>query len=104
MGAEAISLKVAGDGEQGEYAFTCPECLTEISKRADSKIVGLLIAAGVSAKATPVGPAPKQLPPLPPEDRSPLPHAPALTLDDVIEFHFLLRDDLWISELLANQT
>jgi hypothetical protein len=102
LGAEAISLQVAHGGEQGEYAFTCPECSVEVSKLADSKIIGLLIAAGASAQETPAEPAERQLPPLPPEDRSPSPDASAFTLDDVIDFHFLLQDDLWNAELLES--
>jgi hypothetical protein len=40
----------------------------------------------------------------PVEEREPLeqaPSGPAFTIDDVIEFHFLLEDDRYLKEFLA---
>ena len=39
MGAAAISLRVSGASESAAYEFTCPECRTEVSKRANRKTV-----------------------------------------------------------------
>jgi hypothetical protein len=105
MGPEAISLSVRASGREGSYRFTCPRCDDAVEKRADRKIVALLVSAGVdleprgSSEPTdtlfdqePVGTA------------EPLEHAmagPAFTTDDVIEFHFLLEDDHYLKEFLA---
>ncbi len=98
MSAEAISLQIAGGGERGQYAFTCPDCSTDVTRPADRKVVALLIAAGVSTRGAPAEPTAAGPPSLPAEDRNPCPHAPAFTLDDVIDLHFLLQNDAWAAE------
>ena len=100
MKAEAISLELVDDGEQGQYAFTCPDCSADVTRPADRKVVALLLAVGVSARETPAA-AEAETPTLAPEDRGPAPHAPAFTLDDLIDLHFLLQDDTWLSEEIA---
>ena len=90
MSAEAISLQMAGDGEWGQYAFTCPDCSTDVISPADRKVVALLLAAGASTHGAPEEPTTPGPLSLPAEDRNPCPHAPAFTLDDVIDLHFLL--------------
>ncbi len=99
MKAEAISLELADDGEQGHYAFTCPDCSADVTRPADRKVVALLLAVGVNTHEAPAAAA--EEPTLAPEDRDPAPHAPAFTLDDLIDLHFLLEDDAWLSEEIA---
>jgi hypothetical protein len=65
-----------------EYRFTCPTCGTEVRKRADKKIVALLVTAGVEWSDVPVV--------LHPE--SPDVDAPPLTIDDLIDLHFELEE------------
>lgn len=93
-----ISLHLHPSGPLGSYRFVCPVCDEEVDKRADRRTVELLLAAGVE-------PGPKEPaafePPLPFEDWSPDPLAAPFTLDDAIAFHFLLRDDVAVSELLS---
>jgi hypothetical protein len=95
MGPAGISLELPADADHGIYAFTCPECQAEVSKPASRKTVALLLAAGVE----PVEMDGVRM--LPFEDRSPNPSALALTLDDLIGFHFLLEDDVAIAEGLG---
>ena len=47
MGPEAILLSVRQNGREGSYRFTCPSCSDDVEKRADRKIVALLVSAGV---------------------------------------------------------
>src|SRR5206468_10628919 len=47
LGPEAISLAVRSNGREGSYRFTCPNCADDVEKRADRKIVALLVSAGV---------------------------------------------------------
>ena len=97
MKAEAISLELFDDGEQGRYAFTCPDCSADVTRPADRKVVALLQAVGVNTHEAPAEAA-AQAPSLAPEDRNPAPNAPAFSLDDLIDLHFLLEDDAWLSE------
>ncbi len=105
MGPEAISLSVRSSGREGSYRFTCPRCDDSVEKRADRKIVALLVSAGVDLEPRGTGEAGETL-----FDQEPvatmeaLEHAmdgPAFTIDDVIEFHFLLEDEHYLNKFLA---
>ncbi|HEX5950618.1 MAG TPA: hypothetical protein VFZ96_06415 [Actinomycetota bacterium] len=93
LSPEEMSLFMAPSGDRLSYSFTCPECSLEVDRPASRKTAALLIAAGV--ETIPIDDEPV----LPPEDRSPAPDAPPLTLDDLIELHFLLQDDRALAEL-----
>jgi hypothetical protein len=94
MGTAAISLRLSGDGGQAAYAFTCPECRIHVSKQANRKTVALLVAAGVEVRRLNATEVDEPLAhEIPVEDLSPIPDAPALTIDDLIAFHFELEDD-----------
>jgi hypothetical protein len=102
MGPAAIMLSVRQNGREGSYRFTCPNCSDDVEKRADRKIVALLVSAGVDIDQG--GPG-EQL--LFDDDeldlpRSSAPQSPPFSIDDVIEFHYLLEDDAYISEFLAS--
>ncbi|MEP7032942.1 MAG: hypothetical protein ABI879_03070 [Actinomycetota bacterium] len=112
MGPEAILLQVVRGGREGTYRFTCPTCMDAVEKRADRKIVALLVSAGVDVASRGTiteeaerDPAerlfeePEQF--LHPLDR--LPEGPRLTADDLIDFHFRLQDDAYIQEFLAKR-
>lgn len=97
MGPTGISLELPVDADHGIYAFTCPECLAEVSKPASRKTVALLLAAGVE----PVESEEAEVRMLPFDDRSPDPAARPFTLDDVIAFHFLLEDEVAVADGLG---
>ena len=99
MGPDAVRLTLVRGGRGSSYAFTCPGCLSDVEKPADRRTVAILVSAGVDALATAAGPDWFDR-----EDVEPVGHRtdePAFTIDDVIDFHFLLLDDLWIEECLA---
>jgi hypothetical protein len=105
MGPEAILLSVRENGREGSYRFTCPTCADDVEKRADRKIVALLVSAGVDIDRDQAAlmsdpelfddevavPSPEQAP-----------DGPAFSADDVIEFHYLLEDDRYIEDFLAS--
>jgi predicted RNA-binding Zn-ribbon protein involved in translation (DUF1610 family) len=105
MGPEAISLSVRASGREGSYRFTCPRCDDSVEKRADRKIVALLVSAGVDLEPRGHGELAEGLDtlfdqdPVEPLERAPA--GPAFTIDDVIEFHFLLEDDRYLKDFLA---
>jgi hypothetical protein len=80
MGPEAILLSVRQNGREGSYRFTCPSCEDDVEKRADRKIFDEPVE----------------------DPRGPLPTGPAFSIDDVIEFHYLLEDERYIEEFLAS--
>lgn len=106
MGPESILLQVVRGGREGTYRFDCPTCMEPVEKRADRKIVALLVSAGVDVSghgsAGPAGlfdPEPEMA-----EDpRGPLPPGPSFSIDDLIDFHFRLEDDRYIEQFLAAQ-
>ena len=104
MGPEAILLSVRQNGREGSYRFTCPNCADDVEKRADRKIVALLVSAGVDIDpGEELAPHPDLL--FDDEDVDPrgiLPDGPAFSIDDVIEFHYLLEDDRRIQEFLTS--
>lgn len=104
MGPEAILLSVRQNGREGSYRFTCPSCEDDVEKRADRKIVALLVSAGVDidqAEGTMAG-HPELFDETEEDPRGPLPSGPAFSIDDVIEFHYLLEDERYIEEFLAS--
>ena len=107
MGPESILLRVVPGGREGTYRFTCPTCADDVEKRADRKIVALLVSAGVDvagrggggyAESEELFDRPEM-----PDPRGSLPAGPAFTVDDLIDFHFRLEDDSYIREFLAAQ-
>jgi predicted RNA-binding Zn-ribbon protein involved in translation (DUF1610 family) len=89
-----IELYVDPDGkEASSYAFRCPQCADVVRKPADDRVVRLLISGGVDPRK-PASSSPQ--PAL--GDRS---TGPALTPDDLIDFHTLLDRDDWFDQLLA---
>jgi len=104
MGPEAISLSVRASGREGSYRFTCPRCDDAVEKRADRKIVALLVSAGVDLEPRGSGGGEGadtlfDQEPVEPLERAPA--GPAFTIDDVIEFHFLLEDERYLKEFLS---
>ncbi len=100
MGPDAVRLNVVRGGHGSSYGFTCPTCLHDVEKPADRKTVAILVSAGVDPRTDEAS----ELAGFDREDLEPIGHAadqPPLTIDDVIDFHFLLLDDLWIEECLA---
>jgi predicted RNA-binding Zn-ribbon protein involved in translation (DUF1610 family) len=101
MGPEAIMLSVRQSGREGSYRFTCPNCADDVEKRADRKIVALLVSAGVDIEQS----EQDQLlfdDESSDEPRRQMPQGPVFSIDDVIEFHYLLEDDRYIEEFMAS--
>ena len=104
MGPESILLQVVRGGREGTYRFDCPTCMEPVEKRADRKIVALLVSAGVDVsgrRTTTAELFDSDEPDLPEDPRGPLPPGPAFSIDDVIDFHFKLEDDRYIEQFLA---
>jgi len=95
MTPEAILLSIRDQSGEGSYRFSCPRCRDTVEKPADRKVAALLLSAGVELDESPQdyddgfesgGPELVEHP----EGR---PAGPPFTVDDLISFHFLLKDD-----------
>ncbi len=93
MRADVISLAVEQDSEEGIYSFVCPVCEDVVEKPADRKIVSLLRSVGVETTEREV--TIENLD----EER---PEGPPITIDDVVDFHFLLSQEDWFEQLTAS--
>ena len=106
MGPESILLQVVRGGREGTYRFDCPTCMESVEKRADRKIVALLVSAGVDVAGRGASGTSELFdePDVEAEDpRGSLPTGPSFSIDDVIDFHFKLQDDRYIQDFLATQ-
>ena len=103
MGPEAILLSVLQGGVEGTYRFVCPSCMDSVEKRADRKIVALLVSAGVdvdAARAAVVAQTEFFDHEVATVERRP--SGPPFPIDDVIRFHFQLQDDAFLEQLLSS--
>jgi predicted RNA-binding Zn-ribbon protein involved in translation (DUF1610 family) len=73
------------------YVFHCPNCDDKVAKRADKKVLALLLSVGVAVY---------EAPPVDPQDKYDV-NAPRFTSDDLIAFHFTLEDEEAIAAWLA---
>jgi hypothetical protein len=100
MNPEAIVLNVRHPAGDGSYRFRCPSCSDSIEKAADRKIIALLVSAGVDMGDL----REANLEVRPDEDLEPRPASdrPGFTMDDILEFHFLLQDDEALARALLS--
>jgi hypothetical protein len=108
MGPEMILLSVQQGGSEGTYRFTCPVCTSDVEKRADRKIVALLVSAGVGVdgqeqQVEEDASFEPMFDDLEEDPRGDVPEGPSFQLDDVIDFHFLLEDERFIEDFLESQ-
>ena len=89
MTPEAILLSIRDRAGEGSYRFACPTCQNTVEKPADRKVVALLLSAGVEL----VEPEQAILGEDQEETLEQHRPGPPFTTDDLITFHFLLKDD-----------
>lgn len=105
---DEIELHVVGadpdDVRDGStYRFDCPACCHEIAKPADSRIARLLSSGGVSVVCT----GDPEIEAMVAAAMNRIVHpegiviGPALTTDDLLDFHQLLQTADWFDDLLS---
>lgn len=76
---------------ESSYAFQCPSCRLAVAKPAEPRVVDVLLGSGISLS---VWHMPAEL------DES---HdGPPISYDDLLEFHFQLRNEAPLETLLAD--
>ncbi len=98
MEASLVFLTLHATSGEGTYSFVCPMCENLVHKSADPEVVALLRTAGVETAVTGTEPRVTHM-----EHPSRLAHEPPpFTLDDLIDFHFLLSREDWFSLLVSS--
>jgi hypothetical protein len=86
-----LTVRVCVDDEsQAAYRFRCPRCAGAIVHDASAAICALLVSVGVEEEAWHL-----------PAELTEHAQGPALTSDDLLDFHLLLQDDDWAANFGA---
>ncbi|HEX9683673.1 MAG TPA: hypothetical protein VGA13_11360 [Acidimicrobiales bacterium] len=86
-----VTVRVCSDDNQGSYTFRCPTCLLAVAKDAAPRIVDLLVSSGVNMVSWDL-----------PAELSERHAGPALTHDDLLDFHSLLDADDFVDRLASS--
>jgi hypothetical protein len=92
MQARGVLLTVEPVSGEGTYTFVCPLCDQVVEKPADRRIASLLMSIGVEVEEREAATV----------DVEVKPEGPPFTLDDMIDFHFLLDQEDWFEALTAS--
>lgn len=84
-----VTVRLCADTDEGTYVFRCPRCELPAVRSAEPLIVELLVHSGVRLEHWTL-----------PAELSERPGGPPLRPDDLIDFHEMLRDDTWYTELM----
>jgi hypothetical protein len=91
---EAILVSIWNGAGAGSYRFSCPGCRGTVQKPADRKVVALLLSAGVEMdEHEPEQGSFEDIVQATERAFEQRPGGPPFTVDDLIAFHFLLKDD-----------
>jgi hypothetical protein len=86
--AQDLTVRVCSDDDRGSYHFRCPGCDAPVAKPASDHIVELLVSSGVPLEMW-----------RRPAELLEAHTGPALTPDDLLDFHVLLQRPDWMEEL-----
>ncbi len=86
--ASDLVVRVCSDDESGSYTFRCPTCTVAVAKGASKRIVDLLVSSGVRMEVWRL-----------PDELTEARTGPALSPDDLLDFHQMLEGDDWFSDL-----
>ncbi len=85
-----MQVRICADDRSGSYAFKCPSCANQIAREAEDRIVQLLLAGGVPMEVWHL-----------PAELFESTDGPAITHDDVLDFHLQLQKDNWFDDIKA---
>lgn len=86
--ADDVLLRIGVGTSPNTYGFSCPRCREFVEKPADERVVRLLLSGGVMPTLVHV-----------PAEALEHKGGPALTYDDLLDFHQALARDDWLQEL-----
>jgi len=82
LSSEDMQVLVCNTDQTAAYAFRCPTCQVMITKPTDQRVVEVLVSSGVSLRTWEL-----------PSEMLEVHIGPAITWDDILEFHFLLNEE-----------
>jgi endogenous inhibitor of DNA gyrase (YacG/DUF329 family) len=88
--ADDILLRIGASRTSNTYGFACPECGDFVEKKADDRVIRLLLSGGVM-------PVPLHIP----AEALEVHAGPPLTIDDLLDFHRQLDDDTSLARLIG---
>jgi hypothetical protein len=86
-----VAVRVCSHDNRGTYSFRCPRCQMMVVKAAENRTLDLLVASGVHKSTW-------DLPAELLEHRE----GPAITHDDLLDFHHLLYDDAMFTAAVSS--
>ena len=91
--ADDILLRIGPSKAVNTYGFSCPNCGEFVEKTADDRVVRLLLSGGVV-------PVPVHVP----AEALEYHDGPAISHDDILDFHQLLKGDDWFEHLAGKRS
>lgn len=88
-----VTVRVCVSNEQGEYRFQCPSCDELVVRSAEQRTIDLLLAAGVAYKTWTL-----------PAEMFETHVGPAISHDDILDFHELLANDDAVAAFFNTQS
>ncbi len=85
-----VQLMMCASTSEGSYVFRCPTCHLMVSKAAEENVVDVLVASGVRLSVWHL-----------PAELDEQHYGSPIGYDELLEFHFQLRDGAWTDELDA---
>jgi len=95
LSIDEVQLLMCASTSEGSYVLRCPACDLLVSKAAEENVVDVLVASGVRLSVWHL-----------PAELDEQHYGSPIGYDELLEFHFQLRDDVWTEELnaMANDT
>jgi hypothetical protein len=88
LSSEQMQVLICSADQGASYAFRCPMCRLMVNKPTDERVVDVLVSSGVMLRTWDM---PAEI-----QERH---DGPAISWDDILEFHFLLNDEGWLSRV-----
>jgi len=82
LSSDDMQVLVCNTDKSAAYAFRCPICRLMITKPTDHRVVEVLVSSGVALRTWEL-----------PAEILEVHTGPAITWDDILEFHFLLNEE-----------
>lgn len=87
--SQQMQILVCSADLAAAYAFRCPECRLMVTKPTDHRVVDVLVSSGVPLRTWDV-----------PAEIEEVHEGPAITWDDILDFHFRLGEDGWLTRMI----
>jgi predicted RNA-binding Zn-ribbon protein involved in translation (DUF1610 family) len=88
LSAQGVEVVRFAPDPSSFYSFSCPQCTVLVTRPATSRVVDLLVSAGVQAMTF-----------TRPAELDEIHDGPPITYDDLLNFHYEVSDGGWLDTL-----